>query len=424
MTHEPMPRTRLFDSLNALVQRRVLSPQQADDVFRAVSADSGVGARSEPAETPGWERSRGWAGLVIFGAILLMAALGVASTHAREPLRQALNRDAGSSGFNGKAFTIMAAITLVLAAAAVANHLLLSRRPYATLVTSAVGALALLSLALTLTSTWDKSALVYLSAVVLLGAGIAGFWYLRGLAFVPVAVLGGLLLVGQLLSDLLNGGEVGTGNVMTVGMLVLAYGLVVVAAGWAFSCRTLTTMLGGGIALAAMWFTILTLGFVGIFSGVAADAGLGADNPTPGVNPDDIRTDIRIAMILGVVVGLGLVAAFVYTSYRGFLVLSLIGVTAVVASGVGFTAIDHPMRWAIGFAVVGTLVAAGGLGAQLDRSLRGGAGPAYLGGPQGGHPGHEQPPTSAEPQPQQGTRPFQRRRPELDEGPRGLHLEG
>ncbi|MBA2699217.1 MAG: hypothetical protein H0U61_10690 [Nocardioidaceae bacterium] len=424
MTHEPMPGNRLFDSLNPLVQRQVLSPRQADEVFRAVSAESSVGARTEPAEAPGWERSRGWAGLVVFGAVLLVAALAVASTHAREPLRQTLNGDAGSSGFNGKAFTIMVAITVVLAAAAAANHLLLARRPYAGLVTSALAALALLSLASTLTSTWDQSALVYLSAVVLLAAGIAGFWYLNGLAFVPVAVLGGLLLVGQLLSDLLDGDELGTGTVMTVGMLVLAYGLVVVAAGWAFPCRTLTTMLGGGIALAAMWFTILTLGFVGIFTRISTDVSLDPANSGPQLSPDDIRTDIRIAMFLGVVVGLGLVAAFVYTSYRGLLVLSLIGVTAVVASGVGFTAIDHPMRWAIGFAVVGTLVAVGSLGAQVGRSSRGGSGPAYPVGPQGSHPSYGQTPTTVQQRPDQGTGPFQRRRLELSKGPLGLHLKG
>lgn len=419
-----MPGNRLFDSLNPLVQRQVLSPRQADEVFRAMSADSSAGARTEPAESPGWDRSRGWAGLVVFGAILLMAALAVASTHAREPLRRALNGDTDSSSFNGKAFTIMAAITVVLAAAAATNHLLLSRRPYARLVTSALGALALLSLASTLTSTWDQSALVYLSAVTLLGAGIAGFWYLHGLAFVPVAVLGGLLLVGQLLSDLLDGDEAGTGTVMTVGMLMLAYGLVVVAAGWAFPCRTLTTMLGGSIALAAMWFTILTLGFVGIFSSIATDVSLEPANSGPQLSPDDIRTDIRIAMFLAVVVGLGLVVAFAYTSYRGLLVLSLFGVTAVVASGVGFTAIDHPMRWAIGFAVVGTLVAGGSLGAQVGRSSRGGSGPTYPAGPQGPNPAYGQPSTMAQPPPYQGTRPFQRRRRELDEEPRGLHLEG
>ncbi len=422
MTQAPVPGDRLFDSLHPLVQRQVLSPRQADEVFRAVSAQSHAGAPAEATETPGWERARGWAGLAIFGAFLLMAALGVASTHAREPLRQTLNGASDSSGFNGKAFTIMAAITVVLAAAAAANHLLLSRRPYAGLITSALGALALLSLATTLTSTWDQSALVYLSAVVLLAAGIAGFWYLKGQAFVPVAVLGGLLLVAQLLSDLLGDDELGTGTVMTVGMLVLVYGLVVVAAGWAFGCRTLTTMLGGGIALAAMWFTILTLGFVGFLSSFAVGPAPGTDNQAPQLNPDDIRTDIRIAMFLGVVVGLGLVAAFVYTSYRGLLVLSLIGVTTVVASGVGFTATDHPMRWAIGFAVVGTLMAAGSLGAQLARSSRGGSGPAYHAGPP--EPGHGPSPGAAQPQPDPGTRPFQRRRQEPDDGPRGLHLEG
>ncbi|MBA2773638.1 MAG: hypothetical protein H0U36_06290 [Nocardioidaceae bacterium] len=87
-----------------------------------------------------------------------------------------------------------------------------------------------------------------------------------------------------------------------------------------------------------------------------------------------------------------------------------------------FTAIDHPMRWAIGFAVVGTLMAVGSLGAQLARSSRGGSGSAYPGGPP--RPGYGQPPGAAQPQPHQGSSPFQRRRREPDGGPRGLHLEG
>ncbi len=251
----------------------------------------------------------------------------------------------------------MVLITLFLAAAAAATHFLLRDRPYARLVTSVLAAFALLALVTTIAATWDADGLVYLGGVLLLVGGAAGYWYLKGHVFVPVAVLGGAVLLSQVLSDTMDGSDFSSGTVLTVGMLFLVYGLVVAGAGWRFSCRNLAAMLGGGIALAAMWLTVFVIGTAALFVGVAAQ--LSDDGgPSTGSSVDDARTDMRIAMVLGLLVALALILLYAYTSYSRYLVLAFLGAVSLPATAVALSRPDHPLRWSILFAVLGAIAAA------------------------------------------------------------------
>ena len=227
-------------------------------------------------------------------------------------------------------------------------HLLLSGRPYQRLVTSVFTAIALLALVGTVASTWDGDALVYLGGIVLLAGGIAGFWYLKGQVLVAVAVLGGLVLIGQLVSDMLDDYDGGSGSLLSTGMIFLGYGLVVAAAGWRFSCRTLAAMLGGGIALVAMWVTVVAIGVLFQFSA--------ASGPQSAA-PDGMRTDIRIALVLGLLVAVGLVIGYVFTSYPGYLVLAFAGAVTLPGTAVVVTLTAHPLRWAMLYAVLGAVLA-------------------------------------------------------------------
>lgn len=388
MRYPSSPSDPLVDSLDPLVNRGTLSPEQANEVYRAVrngpSAPASGGDETTQTKT-GWQRSRLLAGLSVFGATLLVAALSIASINSEQSLAPLVGAEDADDGFNGKAFAVMLLITLFLAAAAVASHLLLRRRPSALLVTSVLAAFTLFALPTTLGATWDGDGLVYLGGVLLLLGGAGGYWYLKGHVLVPVAVLGGAVLLAQLLSDTLDESEVSSGTFLTVGMLFLVYGLVVVAAGWRLSCRNLAAMLGGGIALAAMWLTVVAIGFAAVFFGIEAEF---ADGDAPPAL-DDARTDMRIAMVLGLLVALGLVLLYASTSYSGHLVLAFVGAVILPGTAVAMSRPDHPLRWSILFAVLGAIAAACPI-AVLWRQQQGQAGPPPAGPPQAGSPSASQ----------------------------------
>ena len=369
MSYSSSPPDPLIESLNPLVRRGTLTSAQADEVYRAVRSDpraptSGGGEEMPPVER-GWQPTRLLAGLCVMGATLLLAALLIAAANSEESLSSGAR---AGDDFNAKAFSLMVLITLFLAVAAAGSHLLLRDRPYARLVTSALAAFTLLAIVTTVGATWDGDGLVYLGGVLLLLGGAAGYWYLKGLVFVPVAVLGGAVLLAQVLSDTLDESDASSGTIMTIGMSFLVYGLVVAAAGWRFSCRNLAGMLGGGIALAAMWLTVVSIGFASLVVGLT-QVPPGAGGPSGGPSPDDARTDLRIAMVLGLVVALALVFVYAYTSYSGYLVLAFLGAVSLPGTAVALSRPDHPLRWSILFAVVGAIAAAGPI-AVLWRQLR------------------------------------------------------
>jgi len=348
MSHPSSTPDPLVESLNPLVIRGKLSSAQADEVYRAVSSSQTRpgGPPTDAAPATGWHRPRLFAGLSVLGGTLLLAALLIASFNAQGGV---VPSEAPGNDFSWKPFLIMAGITLLLGGLTVAAHLLLSDRPHQRLVTSVFGAFALVALVGTIVATWDSDALVYLSAMLMLVGGIAGFWYFRGQVLVAVAVLGGLVFISQLVSDMLDDYDGGSGSLLSTGMIFLAYGLVVAAAGWRFSCRTLAAMLGGGIALVAMWVTVVAIGILFQFSAGSGEQSAG---------PDGLRTDIRIALVLGMLVAVALVIGYVFTSYPGYLVLAFVGAVTLPGTAVVVASTEHPLRWAMFYAVLGAVLAA------------------------------------------------------------------
>ncbi|MBA3308488.1 MAG: hypothetical protein H0U28_00290 [Nocardioidaceae bacterium] len=369
----------VFDALDPLVRNGRISPAQADDVYRALmSAEGSSGRASKPAGSPsaGWQLPTLLVGVVVFGASLVMAGFLTAS-----PLAE-------NKGLVWKTFIVMFGVTAVFAVGAVGVELLLKDGPHARWVaarrvTGLLASLALTALALLITTTWDAEALPYLAGVLLLIGGVAGYWILEQQVLTLAAVLGGLIILGQVLSDSLESADNDTGAFLTFGMAMLGYGIAVALVGWRFHCRHLTAMLGGGLALFGMYAVVLANGFF------FALGGLGARASGDGFTIDDVRTDIRIAMFMGLLIALALAAAYAYTSFVGFAVLSFFGAVFLPALTIAVTPQgQHPLRWAVAFAAIGSLVVFGAIGYQL---LRGPGQQERIAGPTAPPPAGHQP---------------------------------
>ncbi len=310
-------------------------------VYRAVTAQ--LGARPVDAtsatELAGHRDTRSVLplGLAIFAASLAVTALFVAATLAA-------NRD-----FEWKTFIVLVGVTAAFAAGAAACDRLLPADDNRRWLTSLLATLAIFGLGLTLLP-WDKDPLVYLAGLVMLAGGIVGYWLLKGELLTVAAVLGGFVLLAQVLSDLYDTSDGDSGDVLAIGMFITVYGVAVVGAGWRFSCRHLTGMLGGVIALGGMYGVVYIGGFA--FSLVAA---LG---PTPGETFADLRGDLRIAMFVGLLVALGLAVLYVYTGYRRYAVLSFLGAAFLPIVAIMLASREHPLRWGAGFGAVGVLALA------------------------------------------------------------------
>lgn len=337
MSYQPATFDPLHAALDPLVVDGTLQPQQADRVYRAVTAQPG--ARPVNA-TSGVEhadhrdtRSAVPEGLVIFAAALAMTALFVAAGLAAD------------RGFEWKTFAVLVGVTAAFAAAAWICERLLTPADNRRWLFALLATLALIALGTTLLSPWDADALVYVAGLVMLAGGIVGYWLLKGQLLTVAAILGGLVLLTQLLTDLYDTKEGNSGDVLAIGMMVTAYGVVVMAAGWRFSCRHLTGMLGGLIALAGMYGVVYFGGFV-----FAISAAFG---PSPAEAFSDLRSDLRIAMFVGLVVALALAGLYVYTGYRGYAVLSFLGAAFLPLGTIMIANSEHPLRWGGAFGVVG-----------------------------------------------------------------------
>jgi hypothetical protein len=86
-----------------------------------------------------------------------------------------------------------------------------------------------------------------------------------------------------------------------------------------------------------------------------------------GSTPGDVRSDIRVALVLGLVVVVLAALAHAFDGYNGFAVLTFIGATVLPITAIYAWSTDHPARWATGFAVIGALGLAAVVGLQLDR---------------------------------------------------------
>jgi hypothetical protein len=348
---------RLYASLNPLVMDGTLTPQQADRVYSAVGgADRGVRASGETVAA-GWDRSRLFAALTVLAAGLLATAYLVASV---------VN---GVQGTEWKSTTLLLGTAVFLGAAAAVWLLLLEGNAWATWVSGALGAVALagLTLSVLILGSDGSDALVYVTGLLMLAGGAAGFWFLEGQLYAVVAVLGGMLVLGQIFSDTLDS-DAGMGDALTVGIAFLFYGLVVAAAGWLFSCRRLLGVIGlfiGGFAmLAVMLVNAAALALSVAFSDSSLDGGGVLDS---GSSMDSVRSDIRVALLLGLLVVVAAAFAHAYDGFVGFAVLAFLGATTLPVVAFYAWHTEHPLRWAFGFAVIAALGIVAMIGLQLDR---------------------------------------------------------
>jgi hypothetical protein len=336
----------LFASLDPLVRDGTLNGEQARRVYRQLSESDGtrtsmlpVAAEDSnaPLDRRGLATAAGLLGAgVVISGLLLSASL------------------AESNGLHWKTFLPMLAITLGFAGAAVLTRWPLGlRRGMADLLTGVLVTLAVLSLGVTMLAPQAIGVVVYLAALVLLLGGIGGYWFLQRDVVIVAAIAGGALLLGRILSDTLNFSQDDTsGPVLMVGVLFLLYGVVVVAAGWRFSCRDLAGLIGSVIAVVSMHVVAVVLLFVGFLTAVTSQ-GRGASSPYA-----DARGDLKVALVLGLFAAAAVAGLFAYTRRPGYALVSFIGAALLpLLVAIGLSA-SHPLRWSLGYAFVGGLIVA------------------------------------------------------------------
>lgn len=341
----------LVDTLDPLVRDGTLTPSQADRVYQALRASRW--SRTPAAATvTGWEQPRLWAAV----SVLAAGSLGACYLLAADVDE--------SEGFGWKTLLILLGVSTVLGLAAAAFVVVLHGRPWARWAAGVLGALALAAFAIGLLVLWDPDMVVYVAGLLMLAGGAAGYWFLTGPIFSVVAAAGGALVLGQTANDVISGGNPGSSVALEVGLAFVIYGLVVVAAGWRLQCRHLLGMLGLGLGLTSMVVVIFVDAVYFAFSMVVSDQSF------PGIHGADaasIRSDIRVAMVLGLIIATLAALAHAYTSYAGFAVLA--GVGAAVVPVVALVTLNgqHPLRWSIAFGVVGTLALVAAVAAQVGR---------------------------------------------------------
>jgi hypothetical protein len=334
----------LFASLDPLVRDGTLNGEQARLVYRQLSGSAATATAMLPVaadELPAPADRRGLlTAAAIIGAGVVTSGLLLSASLAE------------SNGFHWKTFLPMLVITLGFAGAAVLTRWPLDRRRgLADLLTAVLLTLAVLSLGVTMLAPQATGFVVYLAAIVLLLGGIGGFWLLQRDVITVAAIAGGALLLGRILSDTVNFSEDDTsGPVLLIGVLFLLYGILVVAAGWRFSCRNLTGIVGSIIAVASMHMVAVVLLFVGFLTAVTSQ-GRGAGSPY-----SDARGDLKVALVLGLLAAAAVAGLFAYTRRPGYAFVSFIGAALLpllVATGL---AASHPLRWSLGYAIAGGLV--------------------------------------------------------------------
>lgn len=386
MSTAHQPSDPLFATLDSLVRDGTLTGPQAKTIYtRAGERSEQTQVQPLPqaeadqrADTSGrFDLQRLLGALGIYGSAVILAGFLLIALLSNE-------RD-----FEWKTFLPQLAVTLGFAAAAAASWLLVERRRSAVVVTGVLAATAVLTLALTATSSWDHSALAYVAGTLMLVGGLAGYWFLRRDPLTGVAVLGGLVLLAALLSDTVDSG--GDHAFLLVGAFFAVFGLAVVAAGWFFSCRNTTGLIGSAIAALSMPLVILPAIFLGALG--ASLTGVGRERAS-GV--DQFRGDVRTALILGLVICLVVAALYAVTRHPGYLVIAFLTAATLPLAATLFLARDHPLRWAMVYVAVGGLVVAGALILQL-LSSRGGqsAAPSYA--PVDGEPYGQAPYTAPTP---------------------------
>ena len=331
----------IFAALDPLVRDATLTPSQADRVYAAVTTAIPHTYRSSDdgrLPTTGSGSQAPWfVALATLGAGLVMAAFWVSAALS------------GGADFAWKTFLAMLAVVAASTATAAASHVLLAGRRVGRWMTGVFGTLAWLTLPLSVMVTWSDDVWIYLGGSAMATAGAAGYWFLRSHPAALLAAFGGLVIVIQAFSDTIDT-ESGLGDILTSGVALMIYGLAVAGAGWRFGCRNTTGLAGGAIAVAAMFYVMVWLGTAGAFMA----GGFGESD----VTLVDIRSDIRIALFLGLAVAVALVAAHAITQHVGYLIEAFTAASVLPFVGILSGRVEHPLRWAFAFGLLGAVVLA------------------------------------------------------------------
>lgn len=345
------PHDTLVSVLDPLVRAQTLSPEQANEVYRVVSA-SGASVVGSGRGSRRVDLTRGGVGIGIgtIGSGLVVSAF-------------ITGYQLGLESLDLTTFVAMVGPIVVLALVVVASELAPRRHSPGSAtelrtLAAVTGSLAVVCLALAILTTSGSDSLYYVSGLVMLVGGVAGYASWRRQVFVVPAVIGGLVVVTRLGAHLLDSSSrPGDNSVLFLGIAVAGYGVLVGAAGWRFSCRHLAGVLGGLVALTSLSLVIIVNGFTGAF----------ALDPVGRVQVS-YRSDTVIALVVGLVVCVGLAGGYAATREAGFLGVAGGGAVVLPALAVPFLTQKHPLQLAALFALIGTVVIGVGFALAWARS--------------------------------------------------------
>ena len=376
-TTSPVTFDPLAHSLDSLVRQGALTPDQATELYSAAEARTPSGPVEPPPPSARWPfRDRIRVGATALGGALALAAVLLAA--------------ALSDGeFKWSTFGVGGLITIGLAVGAAAWYFVMAAVPHSRWTASVLAAFAIKSLGITILAPWsDKDWVPYVVGLGMVAVSAAGYWYLRGGAFAFSAFVGGFIVANQFAGNVIGDGD----GPLMYGIIMMLYGIAIVAAGWRFECRDVTGLLGGGVALYG-FFAVTYVGTVAAaFTRLSNDLGssLGSEAPPGPSGLADIQTDLRVAFILTMLLCVALAGLYAYTHHVGYLILAAIGASQILDVALLALAREHPLRWGtVLLAGLGGLLALAALVDQLRRSGyqlpgRSPGQPAPFGAPPGG----------------------------------------
>lgn len=352
----------MFDKVDSLVRDGTLTPDQAGRVY-ARMRDGGVGAGAtsvvaSDTDRPRWTLPlRAAAAAAVIGAAVLLGALLVANDLAQQ------------EDFNWKAFLIVLIGALGLAAVGAASALLGAVPDHRRWVASAVIASSIFAAAVALDIVLrDQDWVNYITGALMLVAGLAAYLWLRGAALTVVIVLGGLLILTEIISDVVDDDADST---LGPGIALTVFGVAVIAVGWRFASRHVTGMLGGIIAVVGM----VQVTFFGAIFGALDSSG-----PTSGFGSGN--GDVWAALVIGLLVCGALGALYAYTDYNGYLVLAFLGAVTLVFLSLPALQTDNRLWFTVIIGALGGLL----LAAAVLRDLIARGGGTRRAMPYGGSP--------------------------------------
>lgn len=367
----------MFAKVDSLVRDGTLTPELAGRVYARVR-DGGARAGATSVIPADADRRRwtlllrGVGAAAVLGAALLLGALLVVTQLADQ------------EDFNWKAFVVLLVAAIAVSAVGVAAALFGGIPDHRRWIASALVASGVFATALVLHILLrDQDWSTYLVGALLLVGGVAAYLWLRGAALTVVIVLGGLLVLSQLISDIVDDGADST---LGPGIAFTVYGLVVVAAGWRFSSRHVTGLLGGIIALVGMLQVIYLSVFLSFGSSFVPEpdaAGTGGDSTDLSI--PDFNGDLWTSLVIGLLVCVGLAALYAYSDYVGYLVLAFVGAALLTFSALSILQTDNRLWISVIFCAIGGLLLAAAVLRELLARGTGRRRASTYGGPGGGN---------------------------------------